>query len=45
MPIAVQSGLFAVVGALIAGALYLAWSRGPAVIVDLSGGLAAIFCL
>ncbi len=44
MPIAVKTGVIAAVSALVLGAVYLAWVRGPALILDLSSGVTALFC-
>ncbi len=45
MPFAAKVTVTAVLITLIAGALYLALARAPALVLDLSGGIAALLCL
>lgn len=45
MPVAVQRALYVTVAMLVGGALYIAWTRGPAMVLDLSGGIASVICM
>ncbi|MGF1649900.1 MAG: hypothetical protein ACFCUN_05565 [Hyphomicrobiaceae bacterium] len=45
MPGAVRVGVSVAVAALILGALVVAYSEAPALIVELATGAAALFCL
>lgn len=44
MPAAAKSLVLAATSLLVAGAAYLVWTRGSAMLIDLSGGLVAFFC-
>lgn len=45
MPRAVKLWLGGAIGALLLGGIALALVRGPAILIDLAGSMAAFFCL
>ena len=45
MPVGVRRALLAVLGLVLAGALYLVAVRGIAILLDLSSGIAGLLCL
>lgn len=45
VPPAVRFGVLVLLAALVGGAGLLALSRGPAILIDLAGGVKTFFCL
>ncbi len=45
MPRGVWFAVLAVLGAIVGGALLLTAIRGPAILIDLAGGVKAFFCM